>query len=318
MKILVTGGCGYVGSLLVPKILKLKHKVIVIDTQWFGNKLKKNKNLTNIKKDIRNINKIDLKNVDTIIHLAGIANDPGAELNEELSWEINVLATRQLIDKALASGVKHFIYASSGSVYGVKKEKQVTENLELVPISIYNKTKMIAENVLMSYKDKIRIHCIRPATVCGLSPRMRFDVSVNLLTMQAIKRGKITVLGGKQIRPNIHINDLVDVYLHFLNKLKLPSGPYNAGFENLSIIEIARKIKKITKAKIAIKKSNDPRSYRQSSKKLLKTGFTPKYNVENAIKDIIKKYSNNKKIEDICFTVKWMKKLKLNKMKGSK
>ena len=318
MNILVTGGCGYVGSLLVPKILKLNHKVTVIDTQWFGNNLKKNKNLVNIKKDIRNINQTSLKKINTIIHLAGIANDPGADLNEKLSWEINVLATRQLIEKAIASGVKHFIYASSGSVYGVKKEKQVTENLELLPISIYNKTKMIAENVLMSYNNKIRIHCIRPATVCGLSPRMRFDVSVNMLTMQAIKRGNITVLGGKQIRPNIHINDLVDVYLHFLKKSKLPSGPYNAGFENLSIIEIARKIKKITNAKIVVKKSNDPRSYRQSSKKLLKTGFIPKYNIENAINDIIQKYSTNKKIEDICFTVKWMKKLRLNKMKEQK
>ena len=139
-----------------------------------------------------------------------------------------------------------------------------------------------------------------------------------MLTMQAIKRGNITVLGGKQIRPNIHINDLVDVYLHFLKKSKLPSGPYNAGFENLSIIEIARKIKKITNAKIVVKKSNDPRSYRQSSKKLLKTGFIPKYNIENAINDIIQKYSTNKKIEDICFTVKWMKKLRLNKMKEQK
>ena len=290
MKILVTGGCGYVGSLLVPTLLKKNFKVTVIDTQWFGNKLKKHKNLNNLKIDIRNIDKINLKNIDTIIHLAGIANDPGADLNEVLSWEINVLATRQLIVKAIKNKVKHFIYASSGSVYGIKKEKNVTEDLSLLPISTYNKTKMIAENVIMSFKDKIKIHSIRPATVCGLSPRMRFDVSVNMLTMHALKNKKIKVFGGKQIRPNIHIKDMVSVYLHFLEKTNLPSGAYNAGFENISILNIAKKIKKLINSKILIEKSNDPRSYRQSSFKLLKTGFVPKYNVEYAIIEIIKKY----------------------------
>lgn len=312
MNILVTGGCGYVGSVLVPVLLRTNHKVTVIDTQWFGNKLKKHKNLKNLKADIRNIKKINLKKIDTIIHLAGIANDPGADLNETLSWEINVLATRQLVEKAIASGVKHFIYASSGSVYGVKKEKKVTEDLNLIPISTYNKTKMIAENVLMSYEKKIKVHCIRPATVCGLSPRMRFDVSVNLLTMHALKSRNITVLGGNQIRPNIHINDMVNVYLHFLKNKKLPSGSYNAGFENISIMNIAKKIKRLTKTKIIVKKSNDPRSYRQFSGKLLKTGYVQKFTVDNAIRDIIKVYSK-KKIENNAFTVKWMKKLKLDR-----
>ena len=318
MKILVTGGCGYVGSLLVPTLLKKNFKVTVIDTQWFGNKLKKHKNLNNLKIDIRNIDKINLKNIDTIIHLAGIANDPGADLNEVLSWEINVLATRQLIVKAIKNKVKHFIYASSGSVYGIKKEKNVTEDLSLLPISTYNKTKMIAENVIMSFKDKIKIHSIRPATVCGLSPRMRFDVSVIMLTMHALKNKKIKVFGGKQIRPNIHIKDMVSVYLHFLKKINLPSGAYNAGFENISILNIAKKIKKLINSKISIEKSNDPRSYRQSSFKLLKTGFVPKYNVEYAIIEIIKKYSSKQKIADNCFTVKWMKKLNLDKTKAIK
>ena len=153
-------------------------------------KFKKHRNLKIIKEDIRNVNHINLKKIDSIIHLAGM-NDPGADLNETLSWHINVLATRQLIEKAIRNKVKQFIFASSGSVYGVKKEKNVTEDLSLVPISTYNKTKMIAENVLMSFKNKIKIHIIRPATVCGLSPRMRFDVSVNLLTMHAIKKKKL-------------------------------------------------------------------------------------------------------------------------------
>lgn len=314
MNILVTGGCGYVGSLLVPKLLEKKFKVTVIDTQWFGNKLKKHKNLKNIKKDIRNIDEINLKKINTIIHLAGIVNDPGADLNAVLSWEINVLATRQLIEKATKNGVKQFIYASSGSVYGIKNEKNVTEDLDLLPVSTYNKTKMITENVLSSFKDKIKIHCIRPATVCGVSPRMRFDVSVNMLTIQALKKKVITVFGGKQVRPNIHINDMVDVYFHFLKNSHLPGGAYNAGFENISIIDIAKKIKKFINAKIVIKKSNDPRSYRQSSVKLLKTGFSPKYKVENAIKEIMQAYSSPaKKVEKSSFTLHWMKKLKLHK-----
>tara|TARA_Y100000816_G_scaffold266619_1_gene227315 strand:- start:77 stop:1030 length:954 start_codon:yes stop_codon:yes gene_type:complete len=315
MKILVTGGCGYVGSLLVPELLKKKYKVTVIDTQWFGNKLKKNKNLKNFKIDIRNIDKINLENIDKIIHLAGIANDPSADLNESLSWEINVLATRQLIEKAIKKGVKQFIYASSGSVYGIKRERNVIEDLDLLPISTYNKTKMIAENVLNSYKDKIKIHIIRPATVCGISPRMRFDVSVNMLTIHAIRKKLITVLGGKQVRPNIHIKDMVNVYLHFLKNSQLPSGAYNAGFENISILKLAKRIRKFLDTKIIIKKSNDPRSYRQSSKKLLRTGFFPKFKIDDAIKEIIDEYKSKKKVEKSSFTVKWMKKLKINEMK---
>ena len=215
MKILVTGGCGYTGTVLVKSLLKDNHKVIVIDTQWFGNYLKRNKNLKIIKGDIRNLKDYYFKRVDSVIHLANIANDPGVELNPNLSWEVNVLAIRKLAELSIKNKVKQIIFASSGSVYGLKKEKKVTEDLDLVPISTYNKTKMIAERVLMSYQDKIKIHCIRPATVCGLSPRMRLDVTVNNLTFQACKNKIITVFGGKQIRPNIHIKDLIRVYKFF-------------------------------------------------------------------------------------------------------
>ena len=168
---------------------------------------------------------------DTIFHLANIANDPSVDLNPYSSWEVNVLAGMRLIDRAARQGVKQFIFASSASVYGLKSEPRVTEDLELVPISEYNKTKMVAERVVMSYADAMVTTIIRPATVCGYSPRMRLDLVVNLLTMQALTKGAITVLGGDQTRPNIHIDDLVDLYL-FAFERRL-AGVYNAGFENL-------------------------------------------------------------------------------------
>jgi nucleoside-diphosphate-sugar epimerase len=242
MKILMTGGCGFVGTVLTEQLLIDGHEITVVDTQWFGNHLKPHSKLTVLKMDTRFVDDIPLRNVDTVIHLANIANDPGVEMNPTLSWEVNVLATQQLADRAVRSGVKQFIFASSGSVYGVKDDPQVTEDLELVPISAYNKTKMVAERVLLSYLGEMQIHCIRPATVCGYSPRMRLDVSVNMLAMQALMNGKMTVFGGDQTRPNIHISDMVNVYRHFLEKPNLPSGCYNAGFENISILEIAQKV----------------------------------------------------------------------------
>jgi len=170
MNILITGGCGYTGTLLTRDLIKLGHNITVIDTQWFGNYLTPQKNLKILKLDVRDYSKIPLEKIDTVIHLANIANDPSVELNSKLSWEVNVLATQRLIENSINNKVKHFIFASSGSVYGVKKEEKVTEELSLTPISTYNKTKMIAERVLQSYKDKIKIHIIRPATVCGFSP----------------------------------------------------------------------------------------------------------------------------------------------------
>ncbi len=313
MKILVIGGCGYTGTILVEKLLELGHKVLVIDSQWFGNYLKRGKNLTIIKKDIRKFESKFLSGINTVVHLANIANDPGVELNPDLSWEVNVLATKKIIEYAIEKKVKHFIYASSGSVYGVKKEKKVTEDLTCNPISIYNKTKIIAERVLLSYSNKIKIHCIRPATVCGFSPRMRIDVSVNMFIYQALQKGKITVFGGSQIRPNININDLTNIYIHFINNPKIKTGNYNAGFENLKIIDIAKLVQKYIPCKIEVLKNfNDQRSYRQNSDKLIKTGFKRKYSVDDAIKDIKKRYLQNKlKIDEKCITVKWMKKIGL-------
>tara|TARA_B100000900_G_C20506978_1_gene686288 strand:+ start:127 stop:1071 length:945 start_codon:yes stop_codon:yes gene_type:complete len=311
-KIFLTGGCGYVGSVLTENFLT-NYQIKNIDTQWFGNKLRDNSNLVNIKKDIRNLdgNFID-HGTHAVIHLANIANDPSVELDQSLSWEVNVLAAKNLIEKSIKSGVKKFIFASSGSVYGIKNEKNVTEDLDLVPISIYNKTKMICERLLLSYKDYIQVYIIRPATVCGLSPRMRFDVSVNMLILQALKNKQITIMGGKQTRPNIHINDMVKVYEHILENDVTP-GIYNAGFENISILDLGKKIQKKIDCEIKIIDSNDPRSYRQCSDKLLETGFKQKFTVDNAIDEISNAYKNQKIIEDdSCYTVKWMKKRVLN------
>ncbi len=308
-KILVTGHSGYTGTQLIKKLLHKNYNVIGLDTMWYHEFNIIHKNLISKKFDIRNISNFNFpENIDCVIHLANIANDPSVELNEKLSWEVNVLAGYQLIQKCVENNVKKFIFASSGSVYGLKDEEKVTEDLSLVPISVYNKTKMIAERVFMSFQNKIKIYNIRPATVCGVSERMRLDVSVNMLTYQAIKDKVINVFGGNQIRPNIHIDDLVDVYMHFVEQ-NLPSGDYNAGFENLKIIEIANMIKNITNVSLNItENSNDPRSYRLSSQKLVDSGFKPTRTVETAINELIDFYKNNlTKFNDRNYNVKWLK-----------
>jgi nucleoside-diphosphate-sugar epimerase len=214
----------------------------------------------------------------------------------------------QLADKAKRLGIKHFIYASSGSVYGVKEEAQVTEDLELKPISEYNKTKMVSERVLLSYANKMDIQIVRPATVCGYSPRMRLDVAVNLLAMQALSKGKITVFGGDQTRPNIHIDDITDLYVFLLAHPEV-TGVFNAGFENISILDIAHLVTKQVPVDIAVTASSDPRSYRVNSDKLLATGFRPKKTVDNAISEIVEKFrSGVLKDEDHFYNLRWMEK----------
>jgi len=309
MKILVTGGCGYIGTVLIKKLLKLGHKVISVDKQWFGNYLPKNKNLTNLKLDIKDIQKISLKGVNTIIHLSSISNDPMAEIDKNLSWETSVLGSEILTRHAIKSKVKRIIYASSGSVYGIKKEKKVTEDLSLKPLSTYNKVKMTTERVILSYKDKIDVIILRPATVCGFSPRMRLDLTVNLLTFQALKKKRITVFGGKQKRPNVHIDDIIDAYIFFIKNKKIRFGIFNIGFENLSILQIAKMISKKIKSNIMIKKNhNDARSYNLDSTKLLKTGFKPKKNINDAINELKNLYYKKKLLDKPNFhSIKWLK-----------
>src|SRR5258708_2426296 len=306
MRILLTGACGYKGSVLVPKLLAKGWDVVALDIMWFGNYLQPHPKLKVVKGDVRKTTEIDLTGVDAIVHLASVANDPCGDLDPKLTWEISALATMQLADKAARHGVQRFIYASSGSVYGVKNEPEVTEELELLPISEYNKTKMVAERVVLSYADKMIVQIIRPATVCGYSPRMRLDVSVNMLTMQALTKGKITVFGGDQVRPNIHIDDITDVYLFMLDHPQ-HQGIYNAGFENISIMDIARRVTEHAPAKISVIESNDPRSYRVNSDKLLATGFRPKKTVDDAIREIVDKFRLGQlKDEDRFHNLRWM------------
>ena len=308
MKILVTGACGYKGTVLVPKLLSSGHEVVAFDTQWFGNFLPQHDRLTVVKGDIIQTHDIDLTGVNAIIHLASIANDPTGDLNPKLTWETSCLATMVLADRAVREGVERFIYASSGSVYGVKEEEEVTEDLELVPISEYNKTKMVSERVILSYKDDMAVQIIRPATVCGLSPRMRLDVSVNLLTMAALTKGKITVFGGKQVRPNVHIQDITNAYLFLLDNPQ-HTGVFNVGFENISILDIAEMVSQKLGVPIDIEGESDPRSYRVNSDAIMEAGFKPQYKVSDAIDEIIDAYRKGElKDEPHFHNLKWMMK----------
>jgi len=284
------------------------HDVTVVDAMWFGNFLEPHPRLRVLKADVRQIDAIPVAGMDAIIHLASVANDPCGDLDPKLTWEISALATMQLADAAKRQGVGQFIYASSGSVYGVKEEERVTEDLSLKPISEYNKTKMVAERVLLSSASDFVVQIVRPATVCGYSPRMRLDVSVNMLTMQALANRVITVFGGNQVRPNIHIDDITDLYLFLLRKGAAVQGVYNAGFENISILDIAKRVTESAPAEIRITESNDPRSYRVNSDKLLATGFRPKKTVDDAIAEIVDKVRGDSlRDEDRFYNLRWMK-----------
>jgi nucleoside-diphosphate-sugar epimerase len=312
MHILLTGGCGYVGTPLTQSLLDRGHRVTVVDLQWFGSFLPAHPQLAVIREDIRNADRIPMQGVDVVMHLANIANDPCSDLNSKLNWEVNGLATMLLTERAIAAGARQFIFASSGSVYGVKDEPEVTEDLPLVPISDYNKTKMVSERILLSYGNRICVNIIRPATVCGYSPRMRLDLSVNLLTMQALVNRRITVFGGDQTRPNIHLQDLVRVYHHFLDRGSELPGIYNAGFENISIMDIARRVTQSVPAEIVVSPSNDPRSYRLSSRKLLATGFQPKFTVADGIREVIEAYRSGRlRDEDRYYNIRTMKLLQV-------
>lgn len=310
MNILVTGGGGYIGTLLTNELIKLGHKVTVLDTFWFGNFLKKNSNLKIIKKDLLNINENDLKKIDVVYHLASVANDAASLLNTKLTWEISCIGTLNLCNICKKMKIKKFIFASSGSVYGIKKEKNVTEDLSLEPISDYNKTKMIAEKVIQSFSKFFKVYMIRPGTVFGYSPRMRLDLMINILTFQSLQKNEITVFGGKQTRPYIHIKDMVRMYLFFLKK-NLKSGIYNASAGNLTASQTAKEIKKMINCKIIYKKSNDPRSYRLSSSKIKKAGFVFKWSLKKGVDELIEKFNSNQiSNKPECYSINWLKKYK--------
>ncbi len=305
MNILVTGGCGYIGSVLVPKLLELGHEVEVVDLQWFGNRLKPHTALTVRKIDVRDY--VPLKGIDAIIHLAAIANDPCCELDGRLTWEVNALATARLIDHAARHKIKRFIYASSGSIYGVKQEQRVTEELSCEPLSDYNKSKMVAERVVLSYADRMQVQILRPATVCGYSPRQRLDVVVNMLTAQALSNGIIKVFGGSQMRPHVHMVDVVNAYVWMLDHPDL-TGVFNVGFENITVMDLAEMVQRACGGDIVVKDSNDPRSYSMYSGKLLDTGFIRERTVHDAIVELVLHETKGTLASgDDCYNLKTMK-----------
>jgi len=322
--ILITGGAGYVGSMLVPALLKKKYKVTVIDLMIYGKSFfKKNKKLKLIKGDIRNkklLNKIT-KNQDVIIHLACISNDPSFELNPTLGKSINLDAFEPLVKISKKNKVKRFIYASSSSVYGIKKVKNVIEKMKLSPLTDYSKFKAKCEKILNKYgSDNFIVTTIRPATVCGYGSRQRLDVVVNILSNLAFHNRKITVFGGNQLRPNIHITDMVNVYLELIKapKEKINYEVFNVGGKNQTVMQLAKDVKSIMgkDVKIVKMKTNDKRSYHISSNKISKVlKFRTRYTVKNAAKDLKQAFQNklftnplnNKKY----FNIKTMQAIKL-------
>ena len=306
--IFITGGGGYCGAILVPKLLDRGYNVCVYDTFYFGSDhLNYHPNLKLIKGDLRDRSKLreSLKNQNSVIHLACISNDASFELNESLSTSINYDAFEPLVIESKNNGVNRFIYASSSSVYGVSKEKNVKEDHALVPLTLYNKYKGLCEPILLSEINNNFVGTIfRPATVCGYSPRMRFDLSVNILTNLAIRNSKITVFGGDQLRPNLHIEDYSRVVMKILESEveKINGEIFNVGSQNLSILEIANLVKNtvpkyinnINDISIEITSSNDPRSYHINSDKIKDTlNFSTMFTVEDAIKDICNAFSKN-------------------------
>jgi len=304
-KILVTGGAGYVGSKLIPKLLDQGHEVTVLDLYLFGDEAlaecREHRALREIKGDIRDRVIVDdaVKGCDTVIHLACISNDPSFDLNPKLGKAINYDAFIDLVDASIESGVKRFVYASSSSVYGIKSESEVTENLPLEPLTDYSKYKALCEDVLFQRRSaEFSALIIRPATVCGYAPRLRLDLTVNILTNHAINNGKIVVFGGEQTRPNIHIEDITDLYVEcILWPDKCFDGQiFNVGYENHRVIDIAEKVSKVIARGTPIEKvkTDDLRSYRISSDLIYRVcGFKPRYTIDHAVAGLVSAFDAN-------------------------
>jgi nucleoside-diphosphate-sugar epimerase len=297
--VLVTGGAGYVGSVLVPKLLEAGHSVRVFDAYYFGRdslaNVRRHLNLTEIRADIRDRQALDkaLAGCTAVIHLACISNDPSFELDPALGKSINYDAFLPLVKLSKKHGVKRFIYASSSSVYGIKAEENVTEDLELKPLTDYSKYKAMCEDWLRRESEPgFTTLTLRPATVCGYSPRMRLDLSVNILTNLAYHKREITVFGGEQRRPNLHIQDMAELYVQTLRwpAEKIDGKVYNAGWQNLKIREIAELVKHEVGSDVRIVTSptDDLRSYHVSSEKIRRElGWSPRYTVPDAIRSLI-------------------------------
>ena len=300
-KVLVTGGAGYVGQVLVPKLLHADYAVVVYDLLLFGSHgIPLDENLKIVKGDIRDTTKVAtaLQGVDSVIHLACISNDPSFELDPALSKTINYDCFEPFVSACKLARVQRFIYASTSSVYGVSDAPEVTEEHPLVPLTDYNKYKGLCEPVLLDYQSSgFTTVILRPATVCGYSPRMRFDLSVNILTNHAVNRRLITVFGGKQQRPNVHIEDITDLYVQMLDYPddKIAGETFNASNENYTIAKLAEIVKSVVEDEmpdigpigIETTPSDDLRSYHVSSKKIARVlGWAPTRTVEDAVRDI--------------------------------
>jgi nucleoside-diphosphate-sugar epimerase len=297
--VLVTGGAGYVGSVLVPKLLEAGHAVRVLDTYYFGTGslagVRTRPNFSEVRGDIRNAKTVDaaLSGCTAVIHLACISNDPSFELDPALGKSINYDAFLPLVRLAKRHGVQRFIYASSSSVYGVKDEESVTEDLPLEPLTDYSKYKAMCEDVLMAERERgFTTLILRPATVCGYSPRLRLDLSVNILTSLAYHKREITVFGGEQQRPNLHIQDMTDLYLRTLEwpAEAIDGKIYNAGWQNLKIREIAELVRDEVGSDVNIvtTPTNDHRSYRVSSEKIRQElGWLPQCSVADAVCELM-------------------------------
>jgi nucleoside-diphosphate-sugar epimerase len=323
-RVFVTGGAGYVGAMLVPRLLDEGHIVSVIDLMIYGEEvLKQHPRLTMIKGDIRDATllKRAIPGHDTVIHLACISNDPSFDLSPELGRSINLDAFRPLVEVSKQAGVKRFIYASSSSVYGVKEGQNVHEKMSLDPLTDYSRFKADCEKILTEFQSPdFTTVTIRPATVCGYSPRQRLDVVVNILTNLAFHKREITVFGGKQLRPNIHIGDMVDSYIALLNAPdELIAGEiFNAGDENQSVLELAETVKGVVgdDVKLVTVPTNDNRSYHISSKKITeKLGWMPKHSIRNAVEDLKKAFEEGLLPDSLqnerYFNIKRMQNLKL-------
>jgi nucleoside-diphosphate-sugar epimerase len=306
MNILIIGGAGYIGTNLCNYLSNKRFNITCLDTFWFGDFL--NKRVKKIKADIRNFDFNKLGKFDCVIDLAYLSNDPLCEVDARHTWESGPLSVYKILEFCKKKKINKFIFASSGSIYGLKKEKNVTEELGLDPLTDYNKSKMICEKVVESYNKILNTIIVRPATVCGASLRLRLDVVLNLFCYQAYFKKKIFILGGKQTRPLVNIKDMIRSYEFFIKKnLK---GCFNLGFENKTVEQIAKDVSKVIPCDISILKSNDNRSYRINSDKILKAGFKPEFDSMNAIYELKSIFDNNFKPSTINWNLNWLSKNK--------